>query len=85
MQKEHRIGRRVYTTVCEVVLYNAENELETRTVSVVGNYNDKERLSAKIARLLGTSQVIVKTAETNSKFYSMSMDDFIKHADKITD
>lgn len=85
MQKEHRIGRRVYTTVCEVVLYNAENELETRTVSVVGNYNDKERLSAKIARLLGTSQVIVKTAETTSKFYSMSMDEFIKHADKITD
>ena len=85
MQKEHRIGRRVYTTVCEVVLYNAENELETRTVSVVGNYNDKERLSAKIARMLGTSQVIVKTAETTSKFYSMSMDDFIKHADKITD
>lgn len=85
MQKEHRIGRRVYTTVCEVVLYNAENELETRTVSVVGNYNDRERLSAKIARLLGTSQVIVKTAETTSKFYSMSMDDFIKHADKITD
>ena len=85
MQKEHRIGRRVYTTVCEVVLYNAENELESRTVSVVGNYNDKERLSAKIARMLGTSQVIVKTAETTSKFYSMSMDDFIKHADKITD
>lgn len=85
MQKEHRIGRRVYTTVCEVVLYNAENELESRTVSVVGNYNDKERLSAKIARMLGTSQVIVRTMETTSKFYSMSMDDFIKHADKITD
>lgn len=85
MQKEHRIGRRVYTTVCEVVLYNAENELETRTISVVGNYNDKDKLAIKIARMLGTSQVIVKTAETTSKFYSMSMDNFIKHADKITD
>lgn len=85
MQNEHRIGRRVYTTVCEVVLYNADNELETRIINVVGNYNNKDKLATKIARMLGTSQVIIKTAETTSKYYSMRMDDFINHADKITD
>lgn len=85
MQKSHRIGRRVYTTTCEVVFYDDNNELRNETVNVIGNYNDKNRLTAKVAKQLGTSQVIIKSYEVSSKYYSMSMDAFVQAADKITD
>lgn len=85
MDRVQRIGRRIYTTTAEVVMYNDDNELEIVEVHLVGNYNDKERVSKKLAQKLGTVQVIVKDFTVTSKFYSMTMEDFISHADKITD
>lgn len=85
MDRVQRIGRRIYTTTAEVVMYNDDNELEIVEVHFVGNYNDKERVSKKLAQKLGTVQVIVKDFTVTSKFYSMTMEDFIAHADKITD
>lgn len=85
MQKEHRIGRRIYTTVCQVIMYDENNELKEIEVSLIGNHNDPNKTAMKVARMLGTSQVIVKKMDVTSKYYSMTMDTFTKYADKITD
>lgn len=85
MQKEHRIGRRIYETTCEVLMYDKDNNPVELTVPIIGNINKLELATTKVAKQLGTNRVLVKSMETNSRFYSMTMSDFIKHADRVTE
>ena len=85
MQEERRIGRRVYETMCQVLMYDKDNNQVELEVLLLGNINDLERATSKVARQLGTSRVMVKSMETTSHYYSMLMSEFIKHADCVTD
>lgn len=85
MGEHTRIGRRVYTTVCNVVTFDDNNEMKRVEVHLYGNINDKERATAKVAKKLGTNRVIVEEMETTSKYYSMTIEAFVEHADSITD
>ena len=85
MQEERRIGRRVYETMCHVLMYDKDNNQVELEVLLLGNINDLERATSKVAKQLGTSRVMVKSMETTSHYYSMLMSEFIKHADCVTD
>lgn len=85
MQEERRIGRRVYETMCQVLMYDKDNNQVELEVPLIGNINDLERATSKVAKQLGTTRVMVKSMETISHYYSMPMSDFIKHADCVTD
>ena len=85
MQEERRIGRRVYETMCQVLMYDKDNNQVEREVSLLGNINDFERATSKVAKQLGTTRVMVKSMETTSHYYSMPMSEFIKHADTVND
>lgn len=85
MQEERRIGRRVYETMCQVLMYDKDNNQVELEVLLLGNINDLERATSKVAKQLGTSRVMVKSMETTSHYYSMLMSEFIKHADCVTE
>ncbi len=85
MGEHNRIGRRVYTTTCKVVMFDDKNEMKRGEVHLYGNINDKERATAKVAKALGTNRVIVEEMETSSKYYSMTVDTFVLYADSVTD
>ena len=85
MQENHRIGRRVYETLCNVLMYDKDNNQVELDVPIIGNINNLERATSIVARQLGTTRVLVKSMETTSHYYSMPVSDFIKHADCVTD
>lgn len=85
MQENHRIGRRVYETLCNVLMYDKDNNQVELDVPIIGNINNLERATSMVARQLGTTRVLVKSMETTSHYYSMPVSDFIKHADCVTD
>lgn len=85
MQENHRIGRRVYETLCNVLMYDKDNNQVELDVPIIGNINNLERATSMVARQLGTTRVLVKSMNTTSKYYSMTVSDFIKHADSVTD
>lgn len=85
MQEERRIGRRVYETMCKVLMYDKDNNQVELEVPLLGNINDLERATSKVSRQLGTTRVMVKSMETTSHYYSMPMSEFIKHADVVND
>ena len=85
MQENHRIGRRVYETLCNVLMYDKDNNQVELDVPIIGNINNLERATSIVARQLGTTRVLVKSMETTSHYYSMNVSDFIKHADCVTD
>lgn len=85
MQENHRIGRRVYKTLCNVLMYDKDNNQVELDVPIIGNINNLERATSIVARQLGTTRVLVKSMETTSHYYSMTVSDFIKYADCVTD
>lgn len=80
-----RIGRRIYTTDCNCLMYDKENNPVEIDVPLLGNINSIERATTKASKQLGTQRVIVKSMETHSYYYSMPVSEFIKHADKVTE
>lgn len=85
MQRRSRIGRRVYTTKCHVIMYDENNERKEFDYDIVGNYNDIERANNKISKELGTNRIVVSNITCESKYYSMPMSEFVKYADQISD
>ena len=84
-EERNRIGRRIYTTDCHCIMYDKDNNPVEIDVPLLGNINDLNRATTKVAKQLGTQRVIVKSMETNSYYYSMLTSEFIKHADKVTE
>lgn len=65
-------------------MFDDENNLQNVTVDLYGNINDKERATSKVAKKLGTNRVIVNSMNTHSKYYSMTLENFVDNADSIT-
>ena len=52
MQENHRIGRRVYETLCNVLMYDKDNNQVELDVPIIGNINNLERATSIVARQL---------------------------------
>ena len=81
----NRIGRRIYTTHATCTFYNSANKKVEKTLDVCGIHDNMTQLTNKICRKYKLQQVLISQVQVTSKFYSMTMDDFIKHATKITE
>ena len=80
-----RIGRRIYVTHCEGVGFDQDNNVINVNVDLLGNISDIQRANSMVRRKLGNNRITLKSLNTTSKYYSMSVPDFIEHADKVTE
>lgn len=83
--QNNRIGRRIYTTRCIGIGFDKDNNKVPIDIVILGNYLDIKRAQASLQRQLNNSRILLERIETSSKYYSMTREDFIKHADKVTD
>lgn len=80
-----RIGRTFVKTYCDCRMLNEHNEIVEMEFVLDGYYNDKIKAQNAIARICGNASIMVVNV-THTKFYaSMSQEDFLKHADVVSD
>lgn len=83
--QNNRIGRRIYATRCIGVGFDENNNKIPVDVTILGSYDNIKRANAAVRKRLGNERILLEKIEVTSKYYSMTRDDFIKHADKVTD
>lgn len=77
-----RIGRRITSTTCECLIVNSENNTEKKTVILSGDYTNETRATNACKKRLGVKRLLVQHISTESNYYSMTISEFVKHADK---
>lgn len=81
----NRIGRRVTETTYLVGYYDNENEFHDVQLKLYGTPS-LETAQNKFRKELGINRLMVKDILSVETFYaSMTLDEFVKHADKIED
>lgn len=85
MEEHKRIGRRIYTTECHCIMYDKDNQRKEFDCELPGYVSSLERACTKVKRELKINNVLVTNYVCSSKYYSMRVEDFVKHADKITE
>lgn len=78
-----RIGRRIVNTTCECIIVNKDNNTEKKTVVLAGDYSNEVRATNACKKKLGVKRLLVQNISTESTYYSMSIDTFIKNAKKL--
>ena len=79
-----RIGRNVVRTTCECIIVNKDNNTEKKTVVLAGDYSNETRATNACKKKLGVKRLLVKSIRTNTRYYSMPIETFVKNADKVT-
>lgn len=80
-----RIGRTFSKTYCDCRVLNDHNEIVEMEFILDGYYNDKIKAQNAVAKLCGSTTVMVVNI-THTKFYaSMSQEDFLKYADLVSE
>lgn len=80
-----RIGRTFTKTYCDCRMLDSHNEIVEMEFVLDGYYNDKIKAQNAVAKLCGNASIMVVSL-THTKFYaSMSQEDFLAHADIISD
>lgn len=78
-----RIGRRIVSTTCDCIIVNSDNNTERKTVTLSGDYSNETRATNACKKKLGVKRLLVQNISTDSTYYSMPIDTFIKNADKV--
>lgn len=79
-----RIGRNVVSTTCECIIVNKDNNTEKKTVVLAGDYSNETRATNACKKKLGVKRLLVQKISTDTHYYSMPIDTFVKNADKVT-
>lgn len=79
-----RIGRNVVRTTCECIIVNKDNNTEKKTVVLAGDYTNETRATNACKKKLGVKRLLVQSIRTDTRYYSMPIDTFVKNADKVT-
>ena len=85
MNENRRIGRRIYQTTCHCITYDDNNERQEFDTVVNGTCANLDRASTRVKHELKLRNVLVTEFHTESKYYSMNIEDFIKHATSVTE
>ena len=85
MEDHKRIGRRVYTTKGHCIMYDKDNQRKEFDFELPGYVSTLERCCTKVKHELKINNVLVTDFSCESRYYSMPVTEFIKHADKITE
>lgn len=70
-------------TTCECLIVNNKNNTEKKTVILEGNYSNETRATNACKKRLGVKKLLVQNISTESTYYSMPIDTFVKYANKI--
>ena len=79
-----RIGRNVVSTTCECIIVNKDNNTEKKTVTLAGDYSNEVRATNACKKKLGVKRLLVQNISTDTCYYSMPIEKFVKNADKVT-
>ena len=75
-----RIGRRVYKTVCQCVVFDADNNRKEIEVEVWGEY-DVTRAEKKAREVTGIKRLLVNSVRIENFYASMPLEKFVELAD----
>lgn len=79
-----RIGRNVVSTTCECIIVNKDNNTEKKTVTLAGDYSNEVRATNACKKKLKVKRLLVQNISTNTRYYSMPIETFVKNADRVT-
>lgn len=80
-----RLGRTIFVTHCSGVGFDENNEQFQVEVDIQGNITDLNIANTKVRRQLKNNKILIHKIEQSSKYYSMTVEDFMKNADLVTD
>lgn len=79
-----RVGRSVFVTTCDCIIIEGNDPIH-KEVTLYGDYHNIKRATNAVKKKLGIDQVLVKSTERKSLYYSMPVETFIQNADKVTE
>ena len=74
-------GRTVVKTICEVKYYDENNDKQTKTIELYGNY-DYDTVLKPLYSVLETKRLIVENIRHKSFYGKMTFEDFAKVCEK---
>lgn len=80
-----RIGRTIYTTHCEGIGFDENNNVININVDILGNINDIKRANGIVRHKLNNNRITLKSISATSRHYSMPLEKFIEQADIVTE
>lgn len=80
-----RLGRTVYVTHCVGIGFDENNDPFDVDVDIMGNVTSLDLANSKVRKKLKNNKVLINEISTTSKYYSMTVEEFIENATLITD
>lgn len=80
-----RLGRTIYTTRCVGVGFDKNNEPFNVDFEMLGKVTSLEQANSRARKKLKNNKILINEFETTSKYYSMTIEEFLKNASLITD
>lgn len=82
--QEKTIGRRIHSSEISFVKYNNDGTFTKHSVNLFGTFTP-ERAQRFLRRAYKTQNIIVEGVKHTSKYFAMTINDFIKNATSISD
>lgn len=80
-----RLGRTVYVTHCVGIGFDENNDPFDVDVDIMGNVTSLDLANSKVRKKLKNNKVLINEISTTSKYYSMTVEEFIEKATMVTD
>lgn len=80
-----RLGRTVYVTHCVGIGFDENNEPFDVDIDILGKVSSLDLANTKVRKRLQNNKVLINEISTTSKYYSMTVEEFIENATLITD
>lgn len=80
-----RFGRTIYVTNCKGIGFDDNNNQFKVDIDIPGNVTDLSRANGKVRKRLNNNRILITEIATSSKYYSMTIDEFIDNASQVTD
>lgn len=80
-----RLGRTVYVTHCVGIGFDENNEPFDVDVNIMGKVSSLDLANTKVRKKLNNNKILINEISTTSKYYSMTVEEFIENASMVTD
>lgn len=80
-----RFGRTIYVTHCTGIGFDENNNQFDIEIDIPGKVTDLSRANGKVRKRLNNNKILIKEICTTSKYYSMTVEEFIENATRVTE
>ena len=82
MTMSNRIGRTITRCICTCIVVEPDNSIVKKDVTIYGDYKAEKWLKNAVKRKLNNDNVLIESVKKISCYYSMTIENFVKHAEK---